>query len=93
MYLIWLRDADIRWTCKPGETLAQGADRLQAGRRLFPGCRGGGCGVCKVRVLAGRCRTNPQSRDALPDTEREDNLVLACCAIPDSDMEIERAEK
>ncbi|WP_237717053.1 2Fe-2S iron-sulfur cluster-binding protein [Cupriavidus basilensis] len=46
------------------------------GKRGIPaGCRGGGCGVCKVRIEAGRYHTAKMSRACL--SEAEDRGVAA----------------
>src|SRR3989442_13458949 len=50
------------------------------------GCRGGGCGVCKVRIEAGAVRTEKMSRAAISAAEEADGLVLACRVYPQSDL-------
>lgn len=53
------------------------------------GCRGGGCGVCKVRVLEGRYSTGVMSAACVPPEEREDGIALACKLFPESDLQLE----
>lgn len=61
----------------------------QSGLRLIPvGCRGGGCGICKVRVLSGRYRTGPMSRSRVTPTERVTGFALSCRTFPVSEMSI-----
>lgn len=59
--------------------------------RAFPalwGCRGGGCGVCKVRVLSGRVRRESMSREHVSEAEAALGYALACRMKPESDLEI-----
>jgi ferredoxin len=49
------------------------------GRKGIPvGCRGGGCGVCKVRVLRGQYRTDKMSRACVSEEEQRQGFALAC---------------
>ena len=69
------------------EHLLLGMERL--GRRGIPvGCRGGGCGVCKVQVLAGRYRTAKMSRDCVSQDEEADGYALACRVYAEADLSI-----
>lgn len=72
---------------RPGESLLGAMERQ--GRRCIPvGCRGGGCGLCKVRVVAGRFDHGLMSRRHVGAAERRDGLALACRLFPLSDAEI-----
>ncbi|MCC6073953.1 2Fe-2S iron-sulfur cluster-binding protein [Pseudomonas sp. GCM10022188] len=66
---------------------AMEAARCQA---IAVGCRNGGCGVCKVRVLQGDFDVGPMSRRHVSAAEQADGLALACRLYPRTDMEIER---
>jgi ferredoxin len=47
--------------CSPGQSILDGIVTL--GRKGIPtGCRGGGCGVCKVEILGGCYARRPMSR-------------------------------
>lgn len=50
------------------------------------GCRRGGCGICKVRILDGLYRTAPMSRAHVSEEEQSDGLVLSCCVFPETDL-------
>lgn len=58
----------------------------QAGVQLSYGCRAGFCGQCKVRLVSG-C-VDQQNASALSTEEQRSNYVLACCAIPLTDLEV-----
>ena len=54
------------------------------------GCRGGGCGLCKVRVLSGEYDCGRMSARHVPEQARAQGQVLACRLFPRSDLAIER---
>ncbi len=53
------------------------------------GCHGGGCGVCKVRVVDGEYRTDPMSRDHVSAEDEAQGIALACRVYPLSDIRLE----
>ena len=55
------------------------------------GCRGGGCGVCRVRVVEGEYSTKRMSRKHISPEDEVDGVVLACRLIPHSDIVVELA--
>lgn len=81
MLHIELIDTGERYGCEEEETLLAGMERL--GRRGIPvGCRGGGCGVCKVRIVEGSYRALKMSVAHVNAQDLAQNIVLACRAIP-----------
>ena len=66
----------------------------QAGVRVTViGCRGGGCGVCRVRVLEGEYHTSPMSREHVSEAEQEAGYALGCCLFPRSDLVLSVSRK
>lgn len=66
----------------------------QLGVRGVPsGCHGGGCGVCKIRVVQGQVKAHSMSRAKVSQAEERDNIYLACKALPLSPLTIEPLEK
>ena len=57
------------------------------------GCRAGGCGICKIRVVIGRYQTKKMSRAQVTAEEEQAGYALACQVYPLSDMQIETIEK
>lgn len=55
------------------------------------GCRGGGCGVCRVKVSSGSYYTKKMSRKHISPDDEQDGIVLACRLIPLSDLTIQPA--
>lgn len=79
-----------------GETFAcsEDCDVLKAmeqlRRRGIPvGCRNGGCGVCKVRIMQGQYAKRKMSRAVISEEEEEQGCVLACKTFPRSDLTVD----
>lgn len=53
------------------------------------GCRGGGCGLCKIRILQGEYRTKTMSRAHVSEQEQAQGFALACRVWPQSDLVLE----
>ena len=52
------------------------------------GCRGGGCGVCRVRILDGTYTTKRMSRRHVSQADEDAGIVLACRTLPASDLTV-----
>ncbi len=52
------------------------------------GCRNGGCGACKIRIMAGRYYTGKMSRAVVSAQEEAEGCVLACKTYPLSDIRV-----
>lgn len=78
-----------------GETFACGEEESvlsameQLRRRDIPvGCRNGGCGICKIRVIAGGYVTRKMSRGVVSLEDEASGYVLACKLYPRSDLAV-----
>ncbi|GLR64549.1 hypothetical protein GCM10007878_19870 [Marinospirillum insulare] len=58
-------------------------------RAIHVGCRGGGCGLCKVKVLQGDYQTKRMSKAHISEEEAAMGFALACRLTPLSDLELE----
>lgn len=75
------------YPCSEEETLLAGMERL--GKKGIPvGCRGGGCGICKIQVDAGEIEKRVMSREHVSEAEEAAGCVLACRVRPRTDVEI-----
>ncbi|SEI73979.1 2Fe-2S iron-sulfur cluster binding domain-containing protein [Azotobacter beijerinckii] len=73
---------------RPGESLLRAMERQ--GKRCIPvGCRGGGCGVCKVRIVSGRFDHGLMSCSHVDVGQRRQGLALACRLFPLGDSEVQ----
>lgn len=88
MHTVEIAGSGQCYPCAPEQNLLRAMEAL--GKRGIPaGCRGGGCGVCKVRIEAGRYHTAKMSRACLSEAEQGSGLVLACKTFPDSDIRLQ----
>lgn len=55
------------------------------------GCRQGGCGACRVKVLSGDYITDKMSQAHVSKTERAEGFALCCRLYPRSDLILEAA--
>ena len=82
-----LAGSSLSYACREDESLLAALARL--GLRGIPlGCRGGGCGVCKIEVVAGDYATQPMSRSHVSESDQDAGRLLACRVFPRSDVEL-----
>jgi ferredoxin len=86
-YTITLLPMGEMLLCAPEETVL--AAILRSGGRVHYGCTGGGCGVCKMRLIAGHLDYGRYSVGALSEEERQNGFFLSCQAKPLSDLTIQ----
>ena len=79
---------DQSFECAEDQVLLVGMERHSA-QAISVGCRGGGCGVCKIRILNGEYETKRMSKAHISAAESEQGYALACRVFPRSDLEIE----
>jgi len=72
--------------CEEGETILEAA--LRQSLLLKYGCKHGGCGTCKVKLVDGDV-DEPGSSFALTSTDRGDEIILACASVPVEDCVID----
>lgn len=79
--------------CGEEQHLLQGMQSFQMGLpmlKLIPvGCRGGGCGICRIRIARGVYEAKKMSRKHIPEEDQASGVVLACRVTPRSDLLIE----
>ena len=62
---------------------------LRSGGSVMFGCRGGGCGTCKMRLVSGWVDHGRCSAAVLPEAERESGWFLSCQVRALSDLTVE----
>lgn len=87
-YRISVINRDEQYLCRDDKTLLVGMER-QGFHAIDVGCRGGGCGVCKIRVLSGEYESKRMSRAHISEEEEKAGYALACRIFPRSEMVIE----
>lgn len=90
MFTIKITDTNepnCQWISIDTESVLDGAQKN--GVKIPYACKGGGCGLCKVRVEEGEFERGRSSIAVLPNDERILNYTLACKTYPKSNMKIQ----
>ena len=87
-FIIVIEDTGEEFTCTSERNVLKAMEQL--GRKSIPvGCRGGGCGVCRVQVIGGgHYRTGKMSREQVPVRDEEQGSCLACKLFPEGDLHL-----
>jgi ferredoxin len=86
-YTVTIENTSETFSASDRNTVLEGMAAL--GRKGIPvGCRGGGCGVCKIEVLSGTYRKRVMSRAHVSVEDEENHHVLACRIWPTSDLRL-----
>lgn len=86
-FQITLLNTGETFSCGPATHVLKAMTQL--GIRGVPsGCHGGGCGVCKVRVMKGDYRVEAMSRAHISEDEEAQGIVLACRLYPLSNLDL-----
>ncbi|MDZ5460096.1 2Fe-2S iron-sulfur cluster binding domain-containing protein [Azohydromonas lata] len=87
-YRVKILDTGETYSCAVTESALHALART--GKRGIPvGCRGGGCGVCKVAVMSGAYDKRSMSRAHVSEEDEARQQVLACCIYPRGDLELQ----
>ena len=87
-HLIHIENSGEDYLCAMDENLLRGMEVL--GRRGIPvGCRGGGCGVCKVHIKSGAYEARKMSKACVFEEEQAQGIVLACRVFPRGEISLE----
>lgn len=86
-FQITIEDTGEIYSCRETQHLLAGM--VQLGKKGIPvGCRGGGCGVCKVKIITGNFSTKKMSREHISEQDEAKSVVLACRVFPQSDISL-----
>lgn len=86
-FTVTIEDTGETYRSSDQRTVLEGMAAL--GKKGIPvGCRGGGCGVCKIEVLSGTYRKRVMSRAHVSVEDEESQRVLACRIWPTSDLRL-----
>ena len=87
LYTVSLRPDGDEIACGGEETVLSAI--LRSGAKVVFGCRGGGCGACKMRLTSGQVEHGRCSTAVLSDAEKAEGSFLSCQARPLTDLIIE----
>jgi len=89
-YSVCIESTEHVFQVNEGESVLDAA--LRQSIALPYGCRGGGCGACKGKLLEGSVSYPDGLPDALSENEHNDNYALFCQAVPNNDLLIKSKE-
>lgn len=72
--------------CREQETLLEEASRHRM--KISVGCKGGACGICKIKIMDGQVDHGVYSKKALTEQEIHEGYTLSCQAKPKSQLVI-----
>lgn len=78
---------DASFECPPEKSLLHGMES-QSVKAINVGCRGGGCGFCKIRILEGEFEAKKMSIKFVTKEEQAAGFALSCRVFPRSDMRV-----
>jgi ferredoxin len=87
LYNIEMIGLEKTFVCRSGETILSAAER-QGISQLGVGCRGGGCGVCKIKIINGTYEIGRMSKAHCNEQQKKEGIVLACRVKPTSDIQL-----
>ncbi len=76
--------------CRPEQKLLLALESTGQ-KSIRVGCRQGGCGACRIKVLSGQYRTEKMSVAHVTEEERKQGFALCCRLLPVSDLVVEPA--
>ena len=87
-YRITVQDSGLSFECGDDSPVFEAMLRNGKGP-VKNGCCGGGCGVCKARIISGSYSAfKPMSAAHVSEDDVKQNFALLCCIQPRSDMVI-----
>lgn len=85
MFTVSVPALNISFPCNSNEYVLTAMCRAGLLRQMW-GCRGGGCGICKVCILSGSIFREKMSCEHISKAEEEAGYALACRIRPESDL-------
>lgn len=87
---VWIEGEQRPQLCTSGERLLLALERSGVGAVRI-GCRQGGCGACRVKIISGTYVTKKMSRAHVTEAEEKQGYALSCRVFPESDLVIRPA--
>ncbi|MBU9618572.1 2Fe-2S iron-sulfur cluster-binding protein [Burkholderia multivorans] len=88
VWQVYIVDTAERFNCHGSQHVLQAAIGART-KSIRSGCHGGGCGICKIRVLHGSYASGPMSRAHVSPAVGQGCDVLACRIYPLSNLVVE----
>ena len=89
-FQITIAETQLSFPCHYDETVLTAMFRLPMAP-LHHGCCGGGCGICKMKIIAGTyVKFKRMSQAHVSPAEEANGIVLLCCIKPRSNLIISK---
>ena len=90
-HTVTVKDTGVSFTCAEDEAVL--AMMFHNGKGpLRYGCCGGGCGICRMKIVSGDWFAfKPMSAAHVSEADKKGGVVLLCCIQPRSDLVITAA--
>lgn len=86
--MITIENDDFSFPCRKDEMVFHALKRSKS-KRLSYGCYGGGCGICKAKVVSGTYEiAKKMSRAHVTEEEEKMGYVLLCRIMPTDNITI-----
>ena len=86
VYLVTVDETGERFQCAEDESVLHAMMAAKCGPIRY-GCCGGGCGVCRMRVVSGAYeKIKRMSRAHVSENDERYHIVLLCCIQPRGDL-------
>ena len=87
-HLVSIESTGESFRCADDSNVLEAMER-SACKSIPVGCRNGGCGACKVRIMSGRYGTKKMNRAVVSAEDESSGRVLACKTYPKDDIVLE----
>jgi len=87
IFRIEVVNRNIKVNCKSDENVLHAIEH-QASGKFMVGCRFGGCGFCRCKVVEGSYQELVMSKTYISEEDQREHIVLACRITPTSDLKI-----
>jgi len=91
-FRIFVEDSGKHFDCN-GEQRLLHAMQAQGFDLIPVGCKGGGCGVCRVQIIEGEYESRKMSRTHVSEAEEQQGYVLSCRVVPKSNLSLRLAPR
>ena len=89
-FTITVKDTDICFSCDKDMDVFTAMIRNRKGPICY-GCYGGGCGVCRIKIIKGKWHAyKPMSTAHVTKQDIKKGIVLLCCVKPKGDLVLEK---
>ncbi|MCH9782097.1 CDP-6-deoxy-delta-3,4-glucoseen reductase [Methylophilaceae bacterium] len=87
VHKVYIHPENISFEIKPSQTVLEAA--IAAGINIPFGCRNGGCGSCKGKVISGEVFCEEYQQSAMTHEEKTNGSTLCCQCYVSSDVHLE----